>query len=77
MNLRKLLEEGDISAADQTKFYASVRAFYIQAMHYALENLPLKDHLLQNARFLNLESKNSATFSQVEYFVERLARCTI
>ena len=55
MKLRKLLNEGDISAADQTKFYASVRAFYVKAMCYALENLPLKDPLLQNARFLNLE----------------------
>ena len=38
--LRKLLEDGDISLSDITKFYQSVRAFYIQAMKYALDNVP-------------------------------------
>lgn len=77
MTLHKLLEEGSISASDESKFYESVRAFYVQAMQYALENLPLRDPLLRNARFLNFESRNSATFSQVEYFVERLAQNTL
>lgn len=66
------MEEGDISASNKSKFYESVRAFYVRAMQYALENLPLRDPLLKNARFLNFESKSGATFSQVEYFVERL-----
>ena len=40
-------------------------------MEYALENLPLKDQLLRNAKCLDFESKDSANFSQVEYFVQR------
>ena len=52
-------------------FYKSVRAFYVQAMKYALDNLPVKDPLLRNARFLSFKNKDDATFSQVEYFVER------
>ena len=70
--LRKLLEEGDISPSDETKFYRSVRAFYVQAMKYALDNLPVKDALLKSAKFVNFRSKDDATFSQVEFFVERL-----
>ena len=71
MRLRKLLEEGTISSAQVTKFYQSVRAFYIQAMMYALDNLPLKDDLLKNANFVNFKSQENTRFSQVEYFVER------
>ena len=70
--VRKLLEEGDIGPSDTSRFYRSVRAFYVQAMKYALDNLPIKDSLLRNARFLNFKAKDDATFSQVEYFVERL-----
>ena len=41
-------------------------------MKYALNNLPVKDTLLKNAEFVNFRIKEDATFSQVEYFVERL-----
>ena len=52
-------------------FYRSVRAFYERAMEYALLNLPLEDALLQNAGFVNFHVRETATFQQVEYFVER------
>ena len=32
MTLRKLLEEGDISPSDKSRFYESVRAFYVRAI---------------------------------------------
>ena len=35
--LRKLLNDGDISANDEKKFYAGVRAFYIDAASQALK----------------------------------------
>ena len=65
--IRKLLEEGDIGPHDTSMFYKSVRAFYVRAMKYALDNLPIKDPLLRNARFLSFKNKDDATFSQVEY----------
>lgn len=70
-SLRKLVEEGDISRSDETKFYKSVRAFYVQGLQYALANLPVKDPLLVNAGFVNFTARDRASFSQVEYFVER------
>ena len=69
--VRKLLEEGDISQAQVTKFYDGARAFYVRAMEYALENLPMNDEMLKNAAFVSFRSRESANFSQVEYFVER------
>lgn len=69
--VRKLLNEGDIGQSQVTEFYKSVRAFYVRAFEYALDNLPLKDELLRNARFTSFTAKDNALFSQVEYFVDR------
>ena len=71
MCLNKLVDEGDISMAETSKFFQSARAFYVRAMEYALANLPLKDELLKSDKFVNIASRDSATFSQVEYFVQR------
>ena len=71
MRLQKLFEDVDISSAQTSKFYASARAFYLQAMEYALVNCSLKDELLRNAKFLSFSSRESASFIQVEYFVLR------
>lgn len=69
--LNKLVNEGDNSSEQTTKFFKSTRAFYERAMEYALANLPLKDELLKSAKFVNIPSRDSATFSLVEYFVQR------
>ena len=73
--LQKLFDGGDINSSQKSGFYKSVRAFYVRAFEYALENLPLKDELLRNARFTNFISRDSTSFSEVEYFVERSAHC--
>ena len=58
ITLRKRLEEGDISPAEVSTFYKSALAFYVQAMEYALANLPLRDDFLKNARFATFSSRN-------------------
>lgn len=42
-----------------------------EQLKYVLANLPLKDELLKSAKFVNISSRDSATFAQVEYFVQR------
>ena len=49
---------------------------YVRALEYALENLPLKDDLLKNASFVSYKTRDDASFSQVEYFVDRFVTCT-
>lgn len=66
--LRKLLDEGDISVANQRKFYEGVRAFYVKATSQALQKLPFDDCVLNHARFLNFERKEECTFDPVEFF---------
>lgn len=69
--IRKKLDEGDITQQNVTKFYASVRAFHEKAFEYALDKLPLKDDLLMSGQFVDIVSRESANFPQVEYFIER------
>ena len=71
MQLRKLLDKGNLSPAHSTKFLKSARAFYVRIMGCALENFPLKNELLKNVNFVNIPSRQSATISQVTYFVTR------
>lgn len=72
--LQKLLNEGDISANDERKFYAGVRAFYLEAASQALHKLPFDDCVLNNARFLNFERKEDCTFHTVEFFLCKILR---
>ena len=72
--LQKLLDDGEISSLQVTKFYKGVRAFYVRALEYALDNLPLKDDLLKNASFVSYKKREDASFSQVEYFVDRFVK---
>ena len=69
--LQKLLDDGEISSLQVTQFYKGVRAFYVRALEYALDNLPLKDDSLKNASFVSYKKRDDASFSQVEYFVDR------
>lgn len=43
-HLQKLVSNGDISTNHQ-KFYAGVRAFYVDAASQALKKLPFDDHV--------------------------------
>ena len=70
---QKLLDDGEISSLLVTQFYEGVGAFYVRALEYALDNLPLKDDLLKNVSFVSYK-KEDALFSQVEYFVDRFVR---
>ena len=70
-HLQWLFREGYLSSTEKTKFFKSVRAFYIWAMEYSLANLPLNDDVLKNATFVHVPSGEDASFAQVEYFVLR------
>jgi hypothetical protein len=72
--LQKVLDDGEISPLQVTQFYKGVRAFYVRALEYALDNLPLKDDLLKNASFVSYKKREDTSFSQVEYFVHRFVR---
>ena len=63
--------EQDISVNQVKKFYTGVRLFYLSAVDYAIENLPLNDSLLKNAEFVYYPKRVQATISQVVYFVTR------
>ncbi len=69
--LNKLRDEGDIGTNQVNKFYVAVRSFYYSAAEYAIKNLPRDDPVLQNANFLRFEIREAASFTQVEFFLNR------
>uniref|UniRef100_A0A1X7TWU2 HAT C-terminal dimerisation domain-containing protein n=1 Tax=Amphimedon queenslandica TaxID=400682 RepID=A0A1X7TWU2_AMPQE len=69
--LRKLLDEGDISPQQVNNFYRAVRNFYEEATSYSIANLPLHDEVLECAKFVTFDARETALFSQVEFFVQR------
>lgn len=69
--LNRLRDEGDISTVEVNNFYRAVRSFYCTAADYAINNLPISDAVLQNANFLRFETREVASFSQVEFFLNR------
>lgn len=52
-------------------FYEAVREFYSRATTYALANLPVNDQVLCSSSFVNVEKREAAVFSQVEFFIKR------
>ena len=52
-------------------FYEAMKSFYSTATTYALKHLPVHDHILHNASFINLEKEEMAIFLKVEFFLKR------
>ena len=48
--LTRLEQDSDIGSNQVKKFYKGVQLFYITAVDYATENLPLNDNLLKKCR---------------------------
>ena len=69
--LRRLENSGDISSQQVKAFHTAVRHFYCEAVTYAMQNLPLNDEVLLNSQFVNFERKESATITQVTFFLSR------
>ena len=74
--LNQLVDGGDVSSQQEAAFYNGVREFYSTAAEYALKNLPLHDTVLENSQFVHLQSRESASISQVLFFVSRSATYT-
>uniref|UniRef100_A0A1X7VKY4 HAT C-terminal dimerisation domain-containing protein n=1 Tax=Amphimedon queenslandica TaxID=400682 RepID=A0A1X7VKY4_AMPQE len=68
--LHKLLDEGDISPQQVNNFYRAVRNIYEEATFYSIANLPLHDEVLEYAKFVTFDAKETALFSEVVFFVQ-------
>ena len=70
--LHKCLENGDITPQSVKVYYSSVHQFFTESVTYALHKLPVRDTLLQHARFLNVMEKvrHIVKFSSVDIFVK-------
>ena len=63
--IRKKLDEGDISGDQVNKFYSSVRAFYSAAVAYVLKWFPLNEAIIKDSQFVDFNQKAECDFSMV------------
>ena len=69
--LKRKLAEGGITNTQVKKFYAAVRAFFVRAVEYAIQKLPLNEPLLEHATFVDFKKRETSNFVSVQYFVQR------
>ena len=62
-----ILEDGDIAPYAVNKIFKGVESFYECAISYALFHLPLDDEILHTSRFVDVEKRFQADFTQVSY----------
>ena len=63
--LRRALDEGDISQNDVDKFYDAVREFYETAYTYCVKWLPLDDPLYKCSRFIEFSNRSKVSFDEL------------
>ena len=64
-NLRRSLNEGDISQGDVDKFHDAVREFYETAYTYCVKWLPLDDELYKDSRFIEFSKRAEFSFNNI------------
>jgi hypothetical protein len=72
--LDKLFNEGDISPTQKACFFEAVRSFYTTAVKEGLAKLPINDHFLIHAKFVDFFQREQALFGDVQYFVSKFEK---
>ena len=67
--LRRLHEDGSITQQQLSKFYTSVRAFFVQTVEYLLQWCPFSDELVKHATWIDFIQHLSSSFTSVQFFV--------
>ena len=70
-SLQRLLNQGEISERDYTRFLTAAREYFKAAFQYVLKKFPLNDELLKHARWINVQKRSQAKWESVEYFLSR------
>ena len=70
-SLQRLLNQGEISERDYTRFLTAAREYFKAAFQYVLKRFPLNDELLKHARWINVQKRSQAKWESVEYFLSR------
>ena len=73
--LRRALDEGDISQNDVDKFYDAVREFYETAYTYCVKWLPLDDPLYKCSRFIKFSNQSKVSFDELTELLTPFPRC--
>ena len=67
-NLRKLLNEGDITERTYNDLFVAAQAYFKAALGYVLKKFPLTDEVLKHAKWINVQNRSEAKWESVEFF---------
>lgn len=71
--LNRLLDEGDISQEQYNDFYCAAFAYFKDSVSYIVKKFPLTNPLICNAVWIDVEKREHAVWSNVEYFLDRFS----
>jgi hypothetical protein len=67
-NLRKLLNERDITERTYNDLFVAAQAYFKAALGYVLKKFPLTDEVLKHAKWINVQNRSDAKWESVEFF---------
>ena len=72
--IRKGLDDGDITEHLVKKFHSSVIAFYTSAVAYILQWFPFHDAIVKDSEFVDFNKKEQCDFSMVCTFIDQYSK---
>ena len=68
---QEFLAHSNLSHADKTEFYSSVRKYFAAACQYVVKKFPMQVDFLKHAEVVDLEKRGSSSFDSVRYFINQ------
>ena len=61
----------NVKAQTRSEVFEKIKAFYISALDYMKNKFPINHTVLKKAKFVNIQHRSKASFTDVEFFNER------
>ena len=68
---RQAMKSNNFLPLEEAAVIQSCRSFFIAAYEYSVSPLPLANEVLKHAEVLQVESRETASFESLEYFVNK------
>lgn len=75
--LNRLLNKGDISNDECTKFTEAAQSFFKYSLQYIKSKFPLHTQVIGNAVWIDVECRADINWSHIEFFLENFSSTTL
>ena len=74
--LNRLLSEGDISQHKYDSFHTGAHLYFKDALQYIQNKFPIKNEVIHNSVWVDVEKRDKATWSNIEFFLLKYSNQT-